>query len=389
MNPDKEIKMKGIFKLSLCAVLAFGLVISTTSANQERETPKVDQDDHSSEIKELTIRKSGFRSRSTIVIRYRDKDKKIVEVIENGKKLPPEEFVRYESVFREVLEISQIDRLLPEIERIRRRVESASVSEESKIRDMLALRRKLDELESEEARRYRDLYEFLIMEELNNQAEKISDSSELSQEEKIAQLKEIVEKIKALELAEKEEHRRTRLAAAEFRAINAARRLLLEINKSSSITREEKIEELKEILQHMRDMGLGGGERHLELIEIDVANALGKMLQDVVKSKELTDQEKEKEFEKILQEAKDMQLKTTKRRIDIEKFKFDLHRLLKKEELLPEGEAEFVLKLNECTVDGKKLPKEIHLKILRLCEEDLGKKFTRKTKVILGLNEDR
>ncbi len=387
MNPDKEIKMKGIFKLSLCAVLVCGLVISTASASQERETPKVNQDDHSSEIKELTIKNSGFRSRSTIVIRYRDEDKKIVEVIENGKKLPPEEFVRYESVIWEVLELNQIDRLLPEIERTRRRVESARVSEESKIHDMLVLRRKLEELESEEARRYRDLYEFLIMEELNIQAEKISDSSELSHEEKIAQLKAVIEKIKALE-KEKEEHRRTRLAAAEFHAINAARRLLLEIGKSSSISREEKIEELKEILQHMRDMGLGGGERHRELIEIDIANALRKMLQDVVKSKELTDQEKEKEFAKILQETRDMKLKTAKRIINIEKFNFDLHRFLKKEGLLPEGEAEFVLKLNECTIDGKKLPKEIHQKILQLCEESLGKKFTRKTKVILGLNEE-
>ena len=148
MDEIKEKTMKTMLKLCLCSVLICGLVISTDAAPQEREASGMDQETQKTTIKELSIRNSGFRSRSTIVIWYRDEDKKIVEVIENGKKLPPTEFSRYESIIREVLEIPQIDRLLPDIDRAKRRAESPRVSGESKIREMLALRRRLERLES-------------------------------------------------------------------------------------------------------------------------------------------------------------------------------------------------------------------------------------------------
>ena len=380
--------MKRIFQLSLCAVLVCGLVISSLSAYQERETPEAVQEDHSSEIKELTIRNSGFRSRSTIIIRYRDEDKKIVEVIENGKKLPPEEFGRYEAVIREVLELPQIDRLLPEIERTRRRIESARVSEESKIREILELRKKLEELDSENARRYRDLYEFQLMNQLNNLSEKISESDEMSQEEKIRQLKEVLAKIEAMKFERVNEERRRRLA--EIESANVARRLIAEITKSEEMSREEKIKEIHELLQQSlaKEIKMKVG-RQRDLVEFEAANAMREMLQEIAKKKSLSEEEKEEEFKRVFEEAQRMQSESVNRMIGIEKFKFDLHRFLKEEGLLPEGEAEFVLRLNECTIDGKKLPKEIHRKILQLCEKDLGKKFTGKTKVILSLNEDR
>lgn len=388
MYRNKEIEMKRIFQLSLCAVLVCGLVISSLSAYQERETPEAVQEDHSSEIKELTIRNSGFRSRSTIIIRYRDEDKKIVEVIENGKKLPPEEFGRYEAVIREVLELPQIDRLLPEIERTRRRIESARVSEESKIREILELRKKLEELDSENARRYRDLYEFQLMNQLNNLSEKISESDEMSQEEKIRQLKEVLAKIEAMKFERVNEERRRRLA--EIESANVARRLIAEITKSEEMSREEKIKEIHELLQQSlaKEIKMKVG-RQRDLVEFEAANAMREMLQEIAKKKSLSEEEKEEEFKRVFEEAQRMQSESVNRMIGIEKFKFDLHRFLKEEGLLPEGEAEFVLRLNECTIDGKKLPKEIHRKILQLCEKDLGKKFTGKTKVILSLNEDR
>ena len=113
--------MKKILKLSLCAALVCSLVISTATAQEIQEIQEVAQKKESSEIKELTIRNSGFRSKSTVVIQYRDTDKKIVAVIENGKELPPSEFPRYESVMRIVLELPQIDRLLPEIDKMWRK----------------------------------------------------------------------------------------------------------------------------------------------------------------------------------------------------------------------------------------------------------------------------
>jgi len=383
--------MKKILWLSLCLLLVNGLVVSNPFPSQERESQEVGKEKQKTEIKELTIRNSGFRSRANIVIRYRDDDKKIVEVIENGKKLPPSEFSRYEPVMRKILELPQIDQLLPEIDRARRRAESPRISEESKIREMIALRGRMEGLESDIARQYQDLNELQLMNQLNRMTEKISESSELSQEEKIEQLKAVIKKINAVQLAKKEEGRRsTMLEAAEFRAVNATRSLIAEIYKSDEMSSEDKIKEIQELLQRTRAMeNLREEVRRRNLVEFEAANTIRKMLQDIAKNKDLSDQERKKEFESMLQEAKKMKLESMERMIGIEKFKFELHQLLKNEGLLPKGKAKFNLRSKECLIDGKKLPDEIHKKILQLCEETLGKKFDRDTKIILQLNEER
>lgn len=383
--------MNKIGKLGLCALLIIGLMVSAAPGAQEKEKQDVVQEEQST-IKELTIRNSGFMSRSTIVIRYKDEDKKIVEVIENGKKLPPSEFSRYESAMRKILELPQIDRLLPEIDRAKRRAESPRISEESKLREMMALRRKLEDLDSEVARRYRDFNELQLMETLNMLSAKISNSSELSQEEKIQQLKDVLAKIQAMEFERVNEERHRRLA--EIETANVARRLIAEINKSEEMSREDKIKEIQELLQRSRAMDLERDEeRRRNLVEFEAANTIRKMLQEIAKQKDLSDEERSKEFQRVLHEAQKMSLKmnlnSMRRLIGIEKFKFDLHQLLKKEGLLPEGKAVFTLRLNKCLIDGKKLPDEIHRKILQLCEETLGKKFERDTKIILDLNENR
>ena len=372
--------MKKIGNLGLCAILIFGLAVSTAPAAQDKEIQDV--------IKELTIRNSGFRSRSTIVIRYRDEDKKIVEVIENGKKLPPSEFARYESAMRKILELPQIDRLLPDIDRAKRMAESPRISEESKIREMMELRRRLEGLESDVARHYRDINEFQLMNQLNNLSEKIGESSDLSQEEKIQKLKEILAQIQATEFARVNEERRRRLA--EIETANVASRLIAEISKSEEMSREDKIQEIQQLLQRSREIDLKRDkERQRDLVEFEAANTIRKMLQEIAQQKELSDQEREKEFENVLQEARKIQSEGMKRMIGIEKFKFDLHQFLKNEGLLPEGEATFELRLHKCSIDGKKLPEEIHRKILQLCEESLGKKFEKDTRIILDLNENR
>jgi hypothetical protein len=386
MNPNKEKEMKNMLRLILCTILVFGLALPLAAA-QDKETSQSAQENERSFIKELTIRNSGFRSRSTIVIRYRDEDKKIVAVIENGKKLPPEEFSRYESTMRKILELPQIDRLLPEIDRARRRADSPGISEESKIHEMMDLRRQLEGLESDVARRYRNLNELQLMETLNKQAEKIIESNALSQHKKIEKLKEVIEKIKTMQTAKDEDLRRSGLA--EFEAYNTARRLIAEIEKSDELSREEKFGEIEDTLRRMRDLELVGEVRHRELLEFEAANALRKMISETAQRKDLSEQEKEKEIETLLEEARNMKLETRTHVIGIEKFKYELHKLLEKEGLLPMGKAELVLKRNECTIAGKKLPKEIHERIMELCEKSIGMTFDHDTKIVLRLNEDR
>jgi len=259
---------------------------------------------------------------------------------------------------------------------------------ESKIREMLALRIRLKGLESETARRYQAMNELLLMEELNHLTEKISESSDLSQEEKIQQLKELLAKIQAMEFERVNEGRRRRLA--EIETANVAKRLIEEIEKSDELSKEEKIEEIKKLYQRIEEMNLEREkDRKRDLLEIEIANVLRKMLHETAQRRDLSDREKEKEMESLLREAQSLKLGGVQRMVGIEKFKFDLHRLLEKEGLLPEGRAEFMLTANECSIDGKKLPKDIHERIMKLYEDSLGMKFKRDTKIILQLNEDR
>jgi len=380
--------MKNMFKITMAALLFFGLALSTASPQeiQDQELSEKIQQERNAEIKELTIRNSGFLSKSEIIIRYREEDKKIIDVIENGKKLPSSEFSRYESLIREVLEIPQIERLIPEIERAKRMTESARISEEAKIRELIELRARLEDLNSDRARRYRDINELLLMEEMKAMSEKISESEKLSEEEKIAQLQEMIAKLRAEELARGKEDQRRRLA--ELSTNDLAQRLIAEISRSNTISNERKIQELNKVLQSTRQID-AGRQDHRELIEIQVAEMMKKMMQEVLAQQELTDQDVKKELETLLQEAKKMELNTAQLRIEVEKFKFDLHQLLKAEGLLPEGKAQFELRANVCTIAGKRLPDRIHEKILKLCEECLSKKFDRDTKIVLTLNEER
>jgi hypothetical protein len=218
-------------------------------------------------------------------------------------------------------------------------------------------------------------------------SEKISESEELSEEEKIQQLKEVLEKIQALEVTKKEQKRRRRLADIE--AANVASRLIAEINKSK-MSHEEKIAEIQELLQRSRAMESSREERRSRnLVELKAAETIRKMLREIAESEELSDKERAMEFERTLQEARKLKLASMERMIGIEKFKLDLHLFLKKEGFLPEGKAEFILRSNECLIDGKKLPAEIHTRILELSEQSLGKKFDSNTKIVLQLNQEK
>jgi intein/homing endonuclease len=191
-----------------------------------------------------------------------------------------------------------------------------------------------------------------------------------------------------MEKAKKEQDRQRRLT--EIATINASRLLIEEINKSEDMSREEKMREIQELLQQSQAMAtLRERGRRGNKVEFEAANTIRKMLQDIAKDKNLSDQERKKEFQRVLEEAKKMKLDTMRPMIGIEKFKFELNQLLKSEGLYPEGKAEFRLNLNECSIDGKKLPDEIHQKILQLGEKNLGKTFDRDTKIILQLNEGR
>jgi len=74
------------------------------------------------------------------------------------------------------------------------------------------------------------------------------------------------------------------------------------------------------------------------------------------------------------------------RTLGLEQLKLDLYKLLKEKGLFPEGKAEFVLKKNECTIDGKQISKDTHQEILELCKTTIGMTFKNDSQIVLQLN---
>lgn len=374
--------------LILGTLLMFIGMTALPLAAQEKEAREAVTGERKAELKELTIKNSGFRSRSTVVIRYRDEDKSIVEVIENGKKLPPSAFPRYESVMQKVLELPEIDRLIPEIERAYRMAESRRVSEERVYQEMMNLRSRLDRMNSQVARHYREMTDLQALASMNRRAQEISESMELSQEEKIQELKELIER--SVELAAREEDMARRTRLPQFAATEAARKLIEEIERANQMSQSEKLREIRELLQKTQDMRLAREDaRRGGVVEFQAAETLSRMIREISEKEELSAREKSLRMQALLEEARKMNLASGNLMIGVEKFKYDLHRLLETEGLLPEGQAEFVLRKNSSTIDGEKLPREIHERLKRMCEESMGKTFEGDTKIVMRLNEKR
>ena len=97
-------------------------------------------------IEQITIRQSGFMKNGEIVIRFRSSDHEIVEVTDGGKKIPAEDFYKYESVLWSYLDLQNIERLKPRIERLRRELMVRPRLDSLKIRHLQSIDSKLDSL---------------------------------------------------------------------------------------------------------------------------------------------------------------------------------------------------------------------------------------------------
>lgn len=393
MTKKIKTKIRTLFSV-VGMLLVVGWVTARASTAQEQETREVVKEaqklkeGQKTAIKELTIRNSGFRSRSTVIIRYRDEDKAIVEVIENGKSLPVSEFPRYEPVMRKVLELPEMNRLIPEIDRAYRLAESYRVPEERVFEEMMGLSRRLERMNSEVAHRYREQTELQAVASINRMAEQISESEGLSPTEKIQELKALVTKTAELAAQEEIDSRRTRFS--RFAANEAARKLIEEIELTDQLSQEEKLQEIRALLRQTREMNFAAqNERREGLVEFKAAETLSRMLHEISEREDLSEQEKELQMQELINESRRMNLASGDLMIGVEKFKYDLHRFLEKEGLLPEGKAEFVLKKNSSTIDGNKLPGKIHETLKRMCVETIGKTFEGDTKIVLQLNEKR
>ena len=104
------------------------------------------QNQDKSEIKEIKILHSGFLSKDTLIIRYRASDNEIVEVIDEGKKVPSSRFSKYEPMIRDVLELRKMRELLPEIDEISKELDSPLRPAKLQFSELVEIFGLLDEL---------------------------------------------------------------------------------------------------------------------------------------------------------------------------------------------------------------------------------------------------
>ncbi|MCP4725541.1 MAG: hypothetical protein GY863_10915, partial [bacterium] len=162
----------------------------------QREKPEKRQD--KSPLKTVKILHSGFMARDTLVIKYRESDKKIIEIKENGEIVPEERFGEFESKFFRALELDQIAELTPLVEDLKYDVLDVKLYEQNKIAKIKLLMDKVIVMESDISTELKDQLLQSITVYLDRLADKTQRSTELTTEEKIARINETLYELEEL-----------------------------------------------------------------------------------------------------------------------------------------------------------------------------------------------
>ncbi|MFH1943872.1 MAG: hypothetical protein ABIL68_17355 [bacterium] len=136
--------MKSFSRILVVSLLV--LSISTLSA-QEKKGEEV-QEKSSSGIEQITIKHTGFMKDEEVIIRYRRDDQEIVEVLDEGKTVLPEEFYKYEPMLWNFLEYRKMEKIIPRLSRLRRDLRAVNRVDSLHRRELSRLQREVDSLRS-------------------------------------------------------------------------------------------------------------------------------------------------------------------------------------------------------------------------------------------------
>jgi hypothetical protein len=115
------------------------------------------QDSDSDGIGTVTITKSGFMSKNVLEIKYRESDRQILEVIDNGKQVRKNKFYKYQSKLSSALEIDRIPQIIPDYEDLLKRLESPRLPDSVKLEQLRSSLQSIGEMESELAKTYQQI----------------------------------------------------------------------------------------------------------------------------------------------------------------------------------------------------------------------------------------
>lgn|GEM_PF-6935184 len=320
----------------------------------------ISQEKQQSDISELKILHSGFLSRDTLVIRYHTIDKKIVEVIDKGKKVSSTEFKKYESKMRDILELRQLNELLPAIEEVDKMMESPLISNSEKLEELENLHQHLEHMGSDLAEKYREIAEVHRASVLDDYIQEIVDSPEMSDSLKLGELKDLLDQSIRFDTSQPELMGRR------------ARETEQTIRRSFPIRRFD---------EPPRD------RRRFTFNDIHIFKLIDEILDAIVDASHLSESEKMAEMERIIDQVKDIEADDIRRNIAVKQFEWEVHKMLEVHGLLSEGESEFRLTIKQTKINGKKVPKDLHDEVLAIYEKYFGEPYGKGLTIVLGLEK--
>jgi hypothetical protein len=284
-------------------------------------------------IEELKIRRSGFRSKDVLIIKYRKRDKIIVEVIDNGKKVPDSEFPRYQSLIQEVFELRQINELLPKIDKTYKKVESARYETSLKLEELKGLLERLKLMNSHIARRYADITRLQMHATVREMVDELAKDKDISNTLKIKTFKEILEIVKEMDEDEATDRRRS------------------------------------------------------ELVYFELGRILSDALEDIMRAYPDTVLEDTPEYKELFTQIEKIRSDSIQRILFFKKFEHDIRRELDKHGYLDDKNGQFILTSKACTFKGKRMPQHLHQKFLDLYEKYSGKAYRKSMKIYLSFSK--
>jgi hypothetical protein len=122
-------------RLLVLLILVIGCQLATLPTLAKEQVRTIEQttfaDDDS--IKTITVRTTGFFSKSTAIVRYRSEDGSIVSVEKNGEFLPSSKFKDYEETVHEMMNLEILEGLEPTIEAVTDLVDDVTATIEEKL----------------------------------------------------------------------------------------------------------------------------------------------------------------------------------------------------------------------------------------------------------------
>lgn len=123
------------------------------------DTREIKPGEGNDSVKVAILKDTGFFKKNETRISYRASDGEILKIVKNGKELPPSRYSEFADEIVMIREINLIDRMKPEIDRVRTMLKDTTIDREVRVAATDSLFRKLAGFRSSIGKSYIDILE--------------------------------------------------------------------------------------------------------------------------------------------------------------------------------------------------------------------------------------